>query len=430
MAKVNIPCLVAKRNKAGITSWYWQPSKTLAAAGWKAMPLGKNEGAAIAAARVRNQEVERWKAGGADVPQVKRRQQSGTFGALVDRYRKEHVNGRKPDGRPLLKPKTREVYETGLKRLEHWAGKHPVAYITPARVRALRDANAKPIEEGGLGHAATFNLLRLLRQVFAFAESVDVIPKGSNPATDFGLGKPPRRKQLWTPEDDSAFDTAARDLGLPSMALARELALYSAQRESDLIRFTEGQLVELEILEPVLRDRLQDQDRKVFGWSLTQGKTSTDYADVRLEIPLEPSILEKVRQQLRHNRARDRAADPPRLLSHVLVDDRTGLPWKQRAFIEAWRTILDHAAEKTGRENMRDLVWHDLRRTRVVRLRRIGMAKEMIAALTGHSLRSIEEMLAVYGPVDPTITANAIVASLAPLPAKEAEAEKEKPGRC
>ncbi|KPH66360.1 hypothetical protein [Novosphingobium sp. ST904] len=51
MAKIRIPLLVGKTNKAGITSWYWQPSKTLADAGWKPISLGKDEGAALAAAR-------------------------------------------------------------------------------------------------------------------------------------------------------------------------------------------------------------------------------------------------------------------------------------------------------------------------------------------------------------------------------------------
>jgi hypothetical protein len=37
MAQIRIPCLVGKINKAGITSWYWQPSATLAKAGWKAI---------------------------------------------------------------------------------------------------------------------------------------------------------------------------------------------------------------------------------------------------------------------------------------------------------------------------------------------------------------------------------------------------------
>lgn len=40
MAQIRIPCLVGKTNKAGITSWYWQPSATLARAGWKPISLG------------------------------------------------------------------------------------------------------------------------------------------------------------------------------------------------------------------------------------------------------------------------------------------------------------------------------------------------------------------------------------------------------
>lgn len=414
MAKIRIPCLVGRTNAAGVTSWYWQPSKTLRAAGWEPIALGKDADRAFAAARQRNAEVEKWKAGGSAARSIAPRQVHGTFGALVARYRREWVYGNKPNGRPRLKPKTRAVYETSLARLEAWAGKQPLAFITPTRIRVLRDATAKPEAEGGLGHSAAYNMLRVLRQVLAFAEDVELLPKGSNPARRFDLEKPAPRRTVWSVEDDTAFDRAAFDLGLPSMALARELALYSAQREADLIAFTEGQLARLEILEPVLAERLADDEGSVWGWCLSQGKTSTDYVDVQLEIPIEPALLGRIRAALRTNKARDRAAEPPRLVSHVLVDDRTGRPWKQRAFIAAWRQVLEHAAETTGRENMRELVWHDLRRTRVVRLRRRGMPKEMIAALTGHSLRSIEEMLRVYGPVDPTITANAVVASLPP----------------
>lgn len=413
MARIRIPCLVGKTNKAGLTSWYWQPSATLKKAGWAALSLGKDEGKAIEKARARNQDVEQWKLGGAKPAQVRTRIQAGTFNALIARYRREVLNGVKPEtGKPKIRPKTRAVYETSLARLEAWAGTQQVAYITPARVRTLRDKTAIPVKQGGLGHSAAFNLLKMLRQVMAFAESIDVIPKGSNPATDFDLGAPPPRHIVWELEDDAAFDAAAYDIGMPNMALARELGLYSAQREGDLIAFTEPQLQDLIILDPRLRDVLADENGVVKGWCVTQTKTSTDYMLVGLEIPLEPKILAKVEAALRANRARDRAADPPRLTTHVLIDDRTGLPWKQRAFISAWSAVLARAAEMTGRARMKDLVWHDLRRTRVVRLRRIGMNKEMIASLTGHSPRSIDEMLRIYGPVDPTITAAAIVASL------------------
>lgn len=432
MARIHIPFLVEKKNRDGSSRFYWQPDKTGREGGWQPVALGKDAALAQRAAQDRNREYERWKiAGDAPVPAtVRARHQAGTLGALIARYRKEYVLGKKPAGGgrtvPRLKPQTRKVYETALKRLDLWAGKHPIAYITPMRIRVLRDANIKPLEEGGIGHAPTFNMLKVLRQVLAFAESVELIPKGSNPATKFDLDKPPPRKTIWKLDDDGAFDAAAYDLGLPSMALAREIGLFSAQREADLIAFTEPQLQPLDILEPVLRERLVAEDGEVWGWCLTQGKTSDEYVDVNLEIPFEPVLLAKIRKAIRDNRARDRAADPPRLLTHVLIDDRAGKPWTPRAFIRAWNEVLEHAAKMTGRPGMLELHWHDLRRTRVVRLRRRGMAKEMIASLTGHSLRSIEEMLKIYGPVDPTITANAVVASLDPLPAKNEAAEREK----
>lgn len=424
MAKIRIPCLVGKKNKAGVTSWYWQPSKTLAAAGWTPVTLGKDQAHAMIEAQKRNAEVDQWKSGG-QLAGIQRKDPAGTFGALIQRYRREVVLGKKPNGRDRLAAKTRESYETGLKRLELWAGKHPVAYITPARVRTLRDANVKSREDGGIGHSATFNLLKTLRQVLAFAERNDIIPKGSNPATDFELGAPAPRRTLWEVDDDAAFKAAAYAMGMPSMALAHEIALYTAQREGDLITMTEAQVMELEIHNDGARNKLVGKDGKVMGWVFSQIKTSTDDMSVDMAIPLEPEIRSKIEAAIRTNRARDRAATPPRLLTHVIVDDETGKPWKKRAFIKAWTDILETAAKATGRKHMTDLVWHDLRRTRVVRLRRRGMPKEMIASITGHSLQSINAMLKVYGPIDPTITAAAIADTL-PTPSAPVANDQEK----
>jgi hypothetical protein len=61
---------------------------------------------------------------------------------------------------------------------------------------------------------------------------------------------------------------------------------------------------------------------------------------------------------------------------------------------------------------MRDLVWHDLRRTRVVRLRRLGLDAGAIATITGHSPAAIWSMLKVYGPADPQMTAAALARAI------------------
>lgn len=414
MAQIRIPRLVPKRNTRGqVTSWHWQPSKTLAAAGWKAEALGADEGRALAAARALNDKVDEWKAGGPKPERIAPRITVGTVASLIARYRREHVNGTKHGtARPILRDKTREAYETALKRIEQWAGQHPLAYVTPARVRALRDATARLPEQGGLGHSAAYALLKTLRQLFAFAESTDLIPRGSNPATSFGLGAPPPRAAIWELDDDAAFDAAARDLGLPGMALARELALYTAQREGDLLGFAEGQLNELAILDPVVRRAFAPDGSAVWGWQFDQGKTSTEYSRRMMAIPFDQALLAKVQAALRMGRAADRAASPPRLLSYVLVDPRSGLPWKKRDFNKAYRKVLAHAAKATTRPHMDALTWHDLRRTRVVRLRRSGFDKTMIGAITGLDPKTIDAMLKIYGPIDPNITAAALAASL------------------
>jgi hypothetical protein len=152
MAQIRIPCLVGKTNKAGVTSWYWQPSKSLADAGWKPVALGKARDAAMRAAEARNAEVERWKitgehvsgSGGQTAAGIRKRHQAGTLGALVARYRREVIGGRKENGEPLLAPSTQDTYGTGLNRLEAWAGKQLLAYITRARVRALKQAMLAP----------------------------------------------------------------------------------------------------------------------------------------------------------------------------------------------------------------------------------------------------------------------------------------------
>jgi site-specific recombinase XerD len=408
MATIRIACVVARTNKAGVTSWFWQPSKTLKDAGWEPIPLGKDEGAAYAAARARNAEVERWRQGEARPENIAPRAAGDTLSALIARYRREVLNGTDPEGNPILRASTQGIYNTGLARLDQWAGPEPLVAITEARVKALRKSVARPRVNGGLGRAAAFNLLRMGRQLFAFARAENLI--AVNPFLDFDLKAPPSRRTIWEAEDEAAFIAAAHDLGLPQMALALELAIYTSQRVADLRAFTEAQYRPLFYADPLVHAHFADADGIVRGWNMAQGKTSDAWVSIDMQFPFEAPMRAAVEAAIRTNRARDRAANPARLLTYVLVDG-AGLPWKKRAFIRCWRRIIEHAIARTGRMAMRELVWHDLRRTRVVRLRRIGMDVGRIAALTGHSPASVTMMLKVYGPIDPAMTAATLAAA-------------------
>lgn len=405
MAKIRIPFLVCKTKKSGITNYYWQPSKTMAAAGWRQEALGHEEGTAIDRARAINARVEAWRRGSLLPEAVERHRARGTLDALIDRYRREYLDAiDSATGRPRLAAATRENYRTALRRLAMWAGDQPLGYITPGRVKVLRNVLVGPPEKGGIGHASAHSTLKMLRQLFAFAISCDLVPKGQNPATEFGLGALQPRRTIWQKAHEKAFDDAAFRRGVPSLALARELAFYSAQREGDLLRFTENNYAVIDLFDPLLVRHFGDEDGIVKGWILEQHKTG-----MALEIPFDTPIRSAVESALRTNRARDRADD--RLVTYVIVDDRNGLPWKKRWFIRTWTAVLADAAAATGMTEMTDLVWHDLRRTRVVRLRRMGMSEAQIATITGTSPQTILAMLKAYGPIDATMTANALAAA-------------------
>jgi hypothetical protein len=426
MAKLDIPGLVPKPNAKNPRTWHWQPSATLRKAGWKAKALGRDFDAAIDAAREINRQVEAWRMGGPKPREIAKHRAKGTLDALIARYRAEHLDGLNPaTGAPMLAAKTRENYETPLKRLSLWAGDQQLAYVTPNRVKILRDTLVGPAEKGGIGHASAHNTLKMLRQLFAFAISIDLVPKGQNPATEFGLGAPPPRRTIWTKPHEKAFDDAAFRLGLPSLALARELALYTAQREGDLLRFNENEYAPIELFDPLLVRHFADDAGIVKGWVNDQHKTGL----TQLEIPFDRALRAKIDAALRTNRARDRAANPPRLVTHVIVDDRTGLPWKKRDFIKAWNAVLANAAEASGQPEMVDLVWHDLRRTRVVRLRRMGMSEAQIATVTGTSPQTIMAMIKAYGPIDATMTAHALAAASMAETARAAAIEEKQEQR-
>ena len=60
---------------------------------------------------------------------------------------------------------------------------------------------------------------------------------------------------------------------------------------------------------------------------------------------------------------------------------------------------------------MDDPHWHDLRRSRVVELKRKGFTHDRTATLTSHEPGSIDAIMKVYGPVDSNMTAALIAGS-------------------
>lgn len=422
MASFRIPYLVARRNKDGSTNYYWQPSATLAAAKWQPQPLGKDEAAAIDAARAINKQVEQWKAGHAQ-PNIRARAADGTLARAIADYRRAVVEGTKPDGSPRIAPTTAKTYSSALNRLEAWGGKHPLPYITRQRVRALRDGMIR----SGLGEHAAHTTLKLGRQLFAWLISEERWEQGKNPFESFGMAAPDPRETIWSPGARELIIATADAEGFPSIALAVMLGYAIGQREADILELTIPQWV------AIPEHKMQPEDYAVLsaaapdatprGIRIRQNKTGA-----WIEVPVTGSV----RRRVEENIARAKAAGRFDL---ILDDTRgdaayqgpSGATRFQRDFAKIRDTAADSAAE-TGdtalAEEIRTLQFRDLRRTCVVYLGELGLEVHLIAAITGHDIDESRRILKTYMP-ETTGRAARAIALVTAREAKEAAKEKQ-----
>lgn len=419
MAHLRVPNLVGKANKAGIVSWYWQPSATLAKAGWKPIALGKDRAAAWAAAEKRNADVAAWKAGEARPRDVRRREAAGTFGALLLAYERDVIDGKRPDGQWVIARSTARTYRTALKRLHAWAGKHPLAYITPARVKALRKAMMAPEAAGGIGHHAAHQTLKQGRQVFAYAISEDLI--ATNPFKDFNLAAPPPRDVIWSPAAREAMILAAYEQGQPSIALAIMLGFATGQREEDLLTLIHSHYV------PIPPHKMQPQDYEALAATAPDGIPRGIRLEQRktgawVEVPVVGNTRWAIETAIANAQANASTT--------ILLDDtrRTeagtlatyagdaGQTRFQRDFAEIreWgaATALSEGDTQLS-EELETLQFRDLRRTCVVYLGELGLDAHLIAAITGHDIDDTQRILKTYMPRTTGRAAHAIALATA-----------------
>jgi hypothetical protein len=437
MASITIPRLVGKTNKAGLTTWYWQPSKTLRARGW--MPLRLGAGTAgdppqdvMEAARRRNAEAD----GAAAMPaaQVKRIMRPLTLGDLIDRFATAGYPSVKRPG-ALLDAATIRQYKSKLRRIRLWGGDVALASITPARVAVLRDALMEPAKSGRwageVRHHAAHETLRVGRTLFTWAEKKGLAPRGANPFTDFDLAAPDPRDDIWSPLAREALiaealrvDDETGKTACPNMALAMELAFHTAQREGDLLKLTISHFAEIPSwkMDPDVHAQLAGADGRVMGIRLRQKKGKT-----WIEVPVVGATRERIELAIAAAKARNSVS--------ILYDEEAGTSWAQpnaeagqRRFIRTFAALRTGAIDTATRgqdhalaRELATLQYRDFRRTAVVYLGELGIADQLIAAITGHSLDETKKILETYMPRTTGMAARAIALSLARAPAPKEE---------
>ncbi len=161
------------------------------------------------------------------------------------------------------------------------------------------------------------------------------------------LHKVDRSEKLWLPEHIEAFMKVAP----LEMQRALILALHTGQRQGDLLKLVWTNYHEGKI-------------------SLRQNKGAQ-----RVIVPCTQALA--------------RMLDGMERSALVILNTKTGRPWKARYFKGQW----EEASKAAG---ITDLHFHDLRGTAVTMLAEAGCSVPEIASITGHSLKSVHGIIERY----------------------------------
>jgi integrase len=264
-----------------------------------------------------------------------------------------------------LSEKTRVGYETGFKKILAWSKScghpDPTALPRSAILQFLADFDATP--DRPARHTAKKHTAAVLRLVLEQA-----INKGwrtDNPARGIRIKVPKTKATIWEQKDVDCYVKAARDTGVPSIALIILLEWEIGQRLTDVRAFRPG--------------AEYDAERGVF--SFRQSKTDEP---VSIEVSLELRALLKT-------------AGEGQLF--LFRNDRTGKAYTENRLSKTFAWVRVAAVKAGGRP----LILKQLRHSCIVQLARAGCTVPEIAAITGHALTSVNSILSVYLPRDTAV---------------------------
>jgi integrase len=262
-----------------------------------------------------------------------RKPQTGTMMTLITEFKgSAEFSG--------LSPSTVRAYAAYIKLIEIEFGDLPIAALADPRVRgefkAWRDRFAATPRKADYAWTT-------LARILSVAKDRGLI--SANPCEGGGrLYAADRTDKFWSEADVAKFLAVAR----PDVQLAIVLALWTGQRQGDLLRLPWSAYDGTKV-------RLQ------------QGKTGR-----RVVIP----VGEPLRLML----------DGAERRSPVILTNTVGRPWTADGFRTSW----GKACAKAG---IVDLTFHDLRGSAVVRLALADATVPQIATFTGHSLKDVEGIL-------------------------------------
>lgn len=261
------------------------------------------------------------------------RTRTGTFAKLVEKYRASEAY-------KARRPATRSVYDWAIKRILSRYADLPIEALSETGMRSEilewrdRELADKP--------RAADLIITCFATILSFAKDREIIER--NPLEEVRkINQSSRRDIIWTDEQLDAFRAKAP----PMMVLALELALWTGQRQGDLLRLT---------------------------WSAYDG----NYITLKQE-KTGSFVRVKVAGELKAR------LDATKRRSVTILTNRSGRP-----FSEGFRSSWAKACEAAGIEGV---TFHDLRGTFISLAHRAGASIREISEVSGHTEKDAERII-------------------------------------
>lgn len=389
MAKFSVPYLTTRPGAGGgPPRYFWQPKTALQKLGWHARRIPDNhadiadpdalQAAAIAAAQGLNKDLKAWRQGKASGDTATAA--PATFvpaqhcvAALIKLYLDSPDFKRK-------RPSTQRVYRQSLAILETWAGEFPVRAMTAPRFQKFYAAMQAetPAKANGFMRVSSIAFEYGRRQLGWIAV---------NPLDKPGLIGLDLSGEIWPRAAVTAFVAKADALGYHGVGTAVLLDEWLGQRQADILK---------------LGRKLMQAGGHV---------TEQNKRGARIKLPLStvPTLVARVEQEL------ERQAKAGIASTRLIVNDETKQPYQTDTFRHHFAIVRralaaempcfatdyivgDKDPEAPDAFTLRtmDLQYMHLRHTAVTRLAESGCSVPQIAAITGHTKKSVEAMLERY----------------------------------
>lgn len=416
MAKINVPFFTSRPRKNGTHRYFWQPSAALRAHGFKLKRLSDDEATAITECKDETERVKNIleaRAAGAEAsaempaPQKRSSIHPDSVEAMVRAFKKS-------DEYKLLSAKSLKEYETGIAALLSWAGDQPKAAITRGMTKQwIKELSVKTVtrKDGKTiiikRPAGAKAIGRVARRIFYWgmdATGKDKTPEqeAANPFARIGLSykraniKDPDQL-LWSDDAIAAFVATADQHGMHSIGTAIMMDAWLGQRLGDVIAWPHD-------FDEDLRYRQSKRGRNVI-----------------LPIGIVPHLVKRVEEERARIKARQdvtrRCIDwmnargrkawprdfegqpfvPTQQATTLLISEATGLPYNTDHFGKRFKLLRDAvAALYPDRKDWHKLTFQRLRATAITRLGEADCQDEQIAAVSGHSLSTVKQILEFY----------------------------------